>query len=121
MSATKLYKSLAEFQLKCPAVEKNGHNKFLGNKYSTIDDILKVAKTLGDYGLAFTQRVAFDDKTNADFLITQLFHEDGGFTEPSIIRLYFDANHDKKTSTMQRIASAMTYARRIGLSAKATL
>ncbi len=108
-----VYKALIEFKKHMPKVEKSGVNKAFGtgNKYSTLEDVLKVVQGLHEFNLFLDQRNIIDKEVDFPLLITRVVHVDGSSTEASVTPIYMDT----KNTPMQRFGSADTYARRYAL------
>lgn len=97
--------ALCSFQSELQDVEKNSENPFFKSSYADLSAIWgAVRPLLSKHGLAVSQ---IGDGTN---LKTLLIHNSGQFIEGSIALL-------TKDQTMQSLGSAISYARRYGLSA----
>lgn len=103
----KLLEALTKAQLDIQAPKKNGENKFLKNRYATLDDVyLSCRKPLLENGLTLTHSVV--DESGKYFLITSLIHVSGERMENKV-PLFL--NTEAKNAS-QAFAGGMTYARR---------
>ena len=98
-----IYKKLLEFKASVGVVKKNGNNPFHKSKYATIESVLEtIEQPLKERGLGFVQCPM---ETG---LKTIVFSEDDTNTIESFIP-YIGA------TDMQKLGSAITYARRYAL------
>ena len=98
-----IYKKLLEFKASVGVVKKNGNNPFHKSKYATIESVLEtIEQPLKEKGLGFVQCPM---ETG---LKTIVFSEDDTNTIESFIP-YIGA------TDMQKLGSAITYARRYAL------
>lgn len=104
-----LAKALAQAQAEMKAAQLDATNPFFKSKYSTLASVIEAVKPLSKYGISFTQGTITKDNGEA-ILITRLMHESGSSVEFEIPIL-------SSKKDMQTFGSALTYARRYGLSA----
>ena len=98
-----IYKKILEFKASVGAVKKDGNNPFHKSKYSTIESVLEtIEKPLRDVGLGFVQCPMENG------LKTIVFSDDSETTIESFVP-YIGA------TDMQKLGSAITYARRYAL------
>lgn len=98
-----IYEKLLDFKSKVGAVKKDGNNPFHKSKYATIESVLDtIEKPLKECGLGFIQC------PQQDGLKTIVFSNDSDFTIESFVP-YIGA------TDMQKLGSAITYARRYAL------
>jgi hypothetical protein len=100
--------ALAQGEMKpAPFDKKNPH---FGNRYATLSSIMSVAREpLAKHGLAIVQRL--EGPKEALVLVTTLMHSSGQWMADSGIPLILDK------PTMQGMGSAITYAKRYGVTA----
>jgi hypothetical protein len=110
----KITQALIKVQEKLEHVPKTTDNDYFSSKYSTLNDVWDEAKKhLKDNGLCIAQYG--DVKDGIPILVTKLMHESGQWIEGGIKLVY---GTDKGgVDNPQKIASAVTYMRRYGLSA----
>jgi len=106
------YRDLAEFQFKCPAIEKRkavyDKNGQLRYKYAPLDDIVaQVKRLLVEYGFSYT--IKTEQTTESVTAICQTNHrmghsENTSFLIPIDVKAYMNV--------AQKVASALTYAKR---------
>lgn len=98
-----IYKKILDFKSNVGAVKKDGNNPFHKSKYSTIESVLEtIEKPLKDVGLGFVQCPMENG------LKTIVFSDDSETTIESFVP-YIGA------TDMQKLGSAITYARRYAL------
>jgi hypothetical protein len=98
---SKLAVALAAFQAEVPAIKKDGENPHYRSKYATLDTIMDTVRpVLTKHGLAILQ------SQNA----TRLLHTSGEWVQVAV-------DLAPESGTPQAYGSAMTYARRYGVSA----
>ena len=104
---TNIIKALIAFQSECKPIIKDSNNPFFKSKYADLASIWStVQPILAKNGLAVTQLIGIDNK-----LVTVLLHTSGEeFTSVCPIVV-------KEQNNPQALGSAITYARRYGLSA----
>lgn len=103
-----LVKSLIKFQTEVPVIKKESNNPYFNSKYADLASIVQTIKpTLSQNGFAYTQRLISLASDQAD-VQTVLLHESGEYISSSV---------GVKAQTPQALGSAITYARRYGLSA----
>jgi hypothetical protein len=101
--------AMSKAQSEFPAISKDGKNKFVGNSYYTLDNLIATVKPiLAKYGLFFTQ--TYDDKG----VTTIVMHESGEYlvSGPKQLRI----PEAKGVSVNQAEAIALTYTKRYQLS-----
>lgn len=102
-----LYAALAKLQAKPINAKQTGLNPHFKSNYSTLEDCWEAArKPLADAGLVVTQAVTYVE--GQTFMTTSLTHAESG--EGTIGALPIVGATD-----MQKLGSAITYARRYGL------
>lgn len=102
----KLFAALAKAQAEFQVAEKNGHNTYLGNWFSTLEDLLAASRpALGKHGLSVIQicRVAGGNVQ----VTTKLCHESGESLDVGDIAV-------KTKDEAQAVGSALTYVERYG-------
>lgn len=106
----KIIKAVFDLQSELPTVPKN--TKGYGYKYANLDDIMGVLKPLlTKHNLILSQPLTqLGDKL---FVVTKLYHTSGQFIS---CMCPCEVNTSDSMSTMQRIGTAITYARRYSLS-----
>ena len=106
-----LAKAVSQLQGELPTVEKNATG--YGYKYATLDECMsKLKPLLAKYELALFQPLEYDEQGRL-FCRTILLHSSGQSID-SVCPCQI--NQGDKMSTMQRIGTAITYARRYSLS-----
>jgi len=86
----------------------DARNPHFGNRYATLKSCLDTVRpVLARHGLVLMQS-AMPSELGGDRLVTRLLHESGGFIEDEGISLVGADN-------MQKLGSAISYARRFGL------
>lgn len=109
--------ALHKFQHECPTVKASQHNEFFDSSYADLADVRNAIKEpLFNSGLSYvqgTRNAAVEGQIPV--LVTRVSHISGEWLEDEGIPLIVEPNKkDKKT--MQGMGSAITYARRQGLS-----
>lgn len=112
-SIGKLTEALCKAQSEMKNVEKDGKNPFFKSSYATLDAVWEGCKgPFGKHGLAVFQTTDFyEDKP---VLVTTLSHVSGEFVRGRTLLIL-------KEQTAQAMGSAITYARRYGLAAIASI
>ena len=109
MSELNLLQRLNDFRKKVGAVKKDGNNPHFKAKYATIESVLATIESpLNECGIGYYQ--TFKKCEGEDYLCTTVFNVDK--TEEiieNIIPLFLPSKD------MQKLGSAITYARRYGL------
>lgn len=106
---SELAKALSGWQATQPTAGMSGKNPHFRSKFSTLQDIVDCVRTAGQFGLAFTQEVDFDE--SRIFVRTAMMHVSGEVRESRTPVISKDA------SDPQKMGSAITYAKRYGLQA----
>lgn len=104
-----LAKALAQAQAEMKAAQLDATNPFFKSKYATLASVIEAIKPLAKNGISFTQGTVTREHGDV-FLITKLLHGSGDFVE-------FETPILCAKKDMQTFGSALTYARRYGLSA----
>jgi hypothetical protein len=103
-----LYKALLKAQPKIEAAIKDSSNPHFRSKYADINSVILACKEqLNAEGIVVLQPVGFD-QDNKMFVKTILVHAESGESIESRVPLM-------GTTDMQKLGSAITYARRYGL------
>ena len=106
----KLAEALAAAQGKFKPVERNQTNTFHGYKYADLQSVIEATReALTEHGLALTQGIEFGEGGRIK-VICSLLHKSGQWLETDVILR-------PKSDSAQEIGSALTYARRYGISA----
>lgn len=107
---TKIAPALIKFNSEVGKIEKDGENKYLGNKYATLDSIVETVRPV----LSANKLAVMQDVISGEGVMTVktlLLHESGEWmeSEGTTLRL--------QKVDPQSIGAAITYARRYDLSA----
>jgi hypothetical protein len=102
----KILPALMKVKKELKAVTKDASNPFFKSKYADLNTYLtEVEPLLDSHGLMLVQPPTFDGLTHANTVVNRIYHaESGQFIEGSL-RLVGE-------SDMQKLGSAVTYARR---------
>jgi len=107
---TKLASALAKFQSQVPVVPKS--EQAYGYKYAALDTIIEhIRQPLAKNGLSFLHLVGEGGSVSC-----MVLHESGEYIQSDYITLPVD-NSNPRTSPIQKMGSAITYAKRYTLSA----
>jgi len=107
---TKLASALAKFQSQVPVVPKS--EQAYGYKYAALDTIIEhIRQPLAKNGLSFLHLVGESGSVSC-----MVLHESGEYIQSDYITLPVD-NSNPRTSPIQKMGSAITYAKRYTLSA----
>lgn len=107
---TKLANALAKFQSQVPVVPKS--EQAYGYKYAALDTIIEhIRQPLAKNGLSFLHLVGEGGSVSC-----MVLHESGEYIQSDYITLPVD-NSNPRTSPIQKMGSAITYAKRYTLSA----
>lgn len=96
-----LFMALADFR-KSTSVEKTGVNPFFDSNYYQLEDVIKAAETLPNFGLCWYQH------HDGDNLVTSLYHMESGDGITSTVNI-------GEFQDSQKWGAANTYKRRIAL------
>jgi hypothetical protein len=122
-----LFEALAKAQSQIDSAPKSGLNQFLGNKYSTLDDVRRAcAKALSENKIGWTQ-VPFNTGERLGVITLFVYQEQWmrstlGVDVPETLMTSNRKGHQIKTyprSDPQQLARLITYLRRISLAAMA--
>lgn len=109
-SIKELAAALAKAQGELKAAQMNTTNKFLGNKYADLGEVIKTAApVLSKYSLSVSQPV--EDNGERVSVTTLLMHSSGEWMEATIS---MPVGEEKGKSRAQVIGSIITYLRRYG-------
>jgi hypothetical protein len=106
-----LAKALAEWQQQARAAKESGNNPHFRSKFATFDDICKVARTAGAFGISWSQTMEYrrhDDGSLDMCVVTTLMHSSGQWIDSMIPVLALKRDP-------QAMGSATSYAKRYGL------
>lgn len=106
---SELAKALSGWQATQPTSAMSGKNPHFRSKFSTLQDIVDCVRTAGEFGMAFTQEVDFDE--TRIYVRTVLMHISGETRESRTPVI------SKDSTDPQKMGSAITYAKRYGLQA----
>ena len=107
---TKLASALAKFQGQVPVIPKS--EQAYGYKYAALDTIIEhIRQPLAKNGLSFLHLVGEGGSVSCLVL-----HESGEYIQSDYVSLPLD-NSNPRTSPIQKMGSAITYAKRYTLSA----
>lgn len=107
---TKLAGALAKFQAQVPVIPKS--EQAYGYKYAALDTIIEhIRQPLAKNGLSFLHLVGEGGSVSCLVL-----HESGEYIQSDYVSLPLD-NSNPRTSPIQKMGSAITYAKRYTLSA----
>ena len=103
-----LLEALAKFQGENKAITKDCQNKFLKNKYATLDAIIEDVKPImSKHGLSFVQLLSVEG------VETLIFHSEGGVLSSGIMKIEPQVNNG--ISYAQAVGIATTYTKRYQL------
>lgn len=101
--------ALAKAQAEMAAAPKSAINPHFKSKYAPLNEVIGVAKVLAKHGLSFVQPATTIDNSSVVMVETVLLHSSGQWISETI-------SLRPQQNTPQGIGSALTYARRYGLS-----
>jgi len=109
-SITKLAISIAKFQAEVPVIPKS--EQAYGYKYAALDTIIeRIRQPLAKHGLSFMHLVG-----EGGSVACLILHESGEYIQSNYVTLPED-NSNNRTTPIQKMGSAITYAKRYTLSA----
>lgn len=109
-----LASALLRAQKNIKNVVKEANNPFFKSKYASLENVMDACKDeLNNQGIVVLQPVGFDD--NGNFVETTFLHAESGEERTSRMRLLLDKED------MQKLGSAISYARRYLLQSMAFL
>jgi len=107
---TKLASAIAKFQGQVPVIPKS--EQAYGYKYAALDTIIEhIRQPLAKNGLSFLHLVGEGGSVSC-----MVLHESGEYIQSDYVSLPLD-NSNPRTSSIQKMGSAITYAKRYTLSA----
>ena len=107
---TKLASAIAKFQGQVPVIPKS--EQAYGYKYAALDTIIEhIRQPLAKNGLSFLHLVGEGGSVSC-----MVLHESGEYIQSDYVSLPLD-NSNPRTSPIQKMGSAITYAKRYTLSA----